>query len=159
MNSDDLIKTIDSKIAELNKNENNKQSVVEISMNKNKRFKVDLSSVEEFRSVTQWCLDLVKYWTNKDIPQIISLFDNNVIYFETPKDLINPHELSDIWSEINHQNIISLNYEIIDIFKKHNFVDFVLETDKEICYMTYVFVLNEENKCSYFMQQYTIKQK
>ncbi len=158
MNAEDLIKNIENKIRELDKNENKQASLTPENIKK-KRFKVDLSNIEEFRDATRWCLDLVKYWTNKDILQILSLFDDNVIYFENPDKLIKPNELFMVWSEIHTQKIISLNYEIIDIFRRHNFADFVLETEEEIVYMTYVFVLNEEHKCIYFMQQYTVEKK
>ena len=37
----------------------------------------------------KWCEDLKSFWEQKDIDNIISLFDENVIYYETPKEKVN----------------------------------------------------------------------
>lgn len=45
-----------------------------------------------------WCEKLKQYWLKKDISSIISLFEENVEYYETPFQKVNDLEL--VWKDI-----------------------------------------------------------
>lgn len=53
--------------------------------------------------MNNWCEKLKQYWIQKDISKIISLFDEDVDYCETPFQKVNDIKL--VWKDIESQNL------------------------------------------------------
>lgn len=103
---------------------------------------------------TKWCKNLKKYWQEKDINNIINLFDENVEYYETPNQkLSSSEELRMVWEEIKDQDTKNIEVKILCTENNKCIANFLL-TGKETYDMIYEIVLNENNKCTYFKQWY-----
>lgn len=102
----------------------------------------------------EWCNNLKNYWENKEVENIITLFDENVVYYETPKMKISSfNEVKKIWEEIKNQNTDKIDFKILCVDNNKCIANYIL--DDEISYdMIYEIVLNNENKCIYFKQWY-----
>lgn len=104
-----------------------------------------------------WIEKLKRYWLAKEINKIINLFDKDVLYYETPFNNIT--NLKEIWSEIKDQDIIKLDYKILNFNKNNATVNYILElSNKEIYDMVYYIELNNKNQCIYFKQWFMIKE-
>ena len=105
-------------------------------------------------NLQKWCEDLLKYWTNKDIDNILKLFDENVIYYETPRQKVTGLEdIRKMWSEIKNQGTSNITMKILCSQNNKCIANYVLNSD--ISYdMIYEIELNEENKCVHFVQWY-----
>lgn len=101
-----------------------------------------------------WCNNLKKYWQEKKIEKIIDLFDENVIYYESPKIKVNSiAEVKEQWQDIKEQNTSNIEFKILCTENDKCIANYIL-TD-EISYdMIYEIKLNNENKCTYFKQWY-----
>lgn len=99
-----------------------------------------------------WCNLLKKYWEEKDINKIISLFSEDVIYYETPTEKLNSiKDVKTAWSEIKNQTTIDITYKILCTENNKCIVNFIL-TDNPTYDMIYEIVLDDNNKCTYFKQ-------
>lgn len=103
-------------------------------------------------NLEKWCNDLLKYWQNKDINNIINLFDVDVIYYETPKMKINGiNNIRKIWKEIKDQNTSNIELNILCQSNNKCMANYILH-DTITYDMIYEIELNENNKCIYFKQ-------
>lgn len=102
----------------------------------------------------KWCNDLKQFWTNKDIDNIINLFEENVVYYENPKMKIDSiNEIRKMWEEIKEQNTNNIELKILCMDNNKCIANYILNDN--ISYdMIYEIELNEENKCIYFKQWY-----
>ena len=101
----------------------------------------------------QWCEELLDNWRKKEVDQIVNLFDENAIYYETPTTKINAKEIRKMWEEIKEQNTSKIKFQILCENEKCCIVNFILE-DKVTYDMIYLIKLNEKNKCTFFKQWY-----
>lgn len=102
-------------------------------------------------NLEKWCEDLKKYWESKDIDNIINLFDENVIYYESPNEKLNSFEdVKNVWKEIKNQNTENIMMSIICKEQNKCIANFVI-SDYD---MIYEIRLNNEGKCIYFKQWY-----
>ena len=104
----------------------------------------------------KWCSDLHKYWLQKDIDDVLNLFTSDVIYYETPGELIDPKDLRELWNEVKEQEILALNYTINEFKNNIGNVSFTLEEKDRSVEMIYIVELNNENKCKNFMQDFEV---
>lgn len=103
----------------------------------------------------KWLESLRKFWIDKDIDNIIELFDEKVDYWESPFENIT--NIKSVWNDINEQQIIDLKYRILG--EKQNIIiaNFLLQIPGNIIDMIYEIQLNDDNKCIYFKQWYMQK--
>lgn len=100
-----------------------------------------------------WCQKLLNFWQQKEIENIINLFDENVVYYEEPNNKITYNELINVWSEIKDQDTNNIEFKILVEDNNKCIANFLLK-GKTIIDMIYEIRLNEDNKCIYFKQWY-----
>lgn len=109
-------------------------------------------------SINIWLKNFKENWQNHNINGVLSLFDKNIIYYETPFIKLNNFDaLVKEWKIIKNQNNIYLTFEIFSSVKnKHSVIwklQYIDEKNIEKRFSgTYLIQLNEEGKCSYFHQ-------
>ena len=100
------------------------------------------------RDYYKWCVELLNNWKQKNVENIVNLFDENVEYYETPTEQINTiKEIRKMWEEIEEQNTSDIEFNECCI------VNFVLK-DAVLYDMIYQIKLNENNKCIFLKQWY-----
>lgn len=106
----------------------------------------------------KWLDNLKSFWKLKDVKSILTMFDNNVEYYETPFELLkdnkNLAKLELVWHDIDEHDIKKLNYKVLGYKENGVIVNFILELDNKIIDMIYDIKLNEDEKCVYFKQWY-----
>ena len=56
------------------------------------------------RDYYKWCVELLNNWKQKNVENIVNLFDENVEYYETPTEQINTiKEIRKMWEEIEEE--------------------------------------------------------
>ncbi len=104
-----------------------------------------------------WIESLKQYWLHKEVEKIVDLFEETALYYETPFDRI--QNIEEVWTEIKEQNIIKLDYKILNLNESKATVNYILELSRnEIYDMVYYIELNEKNKCTYFKQWFMSKE-
>lgn len=105
-------------------------------------------------NLENWCNNLKKYWSNKEINKILDLFDKNVEYYESPNEKLETFEkVINTWKEIKSQNIEKIDMQILCREKNKCIANFILK-DVVSYDMIYEIKLNEIGKCIYFKQWY-----
>ena len=100
-----------------------------------------------------WMQEFKQYWLSYDIEGVISMFDENVEYWESSFERIeNKQQLQEEWKYITTQRNIELSYEVFSQDQNKFTIIWTLKyNDKEVR-GTYLLKLNSENKCIYFYQ-------
>lgn len=106
-------------------------------------------------NITKWLVNFKTYWINHDIKQVLELFHNNVVYYETPFHKIkDKEELQAIWSGIMQQEKIELDLtqfnnegNTFTIIWKLKYTQNGLQKDYA---GTYLITLDDNNLCTYF---------
>lgn len=102
----------------------------------------------------EWCIELLNNWKSKNIENIVNLFDEQVEYYETPKEKINTiKEIEKMWEEINEQKTNNIEFNILCQNNECCIVNFILK-DVVSYDMIYQIKLNENNKCIFLKQWY-----
>lgn len=103
-----------------------------------------------------WLKKFKENWQNHNADGVLSLFDKNVIYYETPfVKLDNFEKLAKEWHAINNQNNIILNFEVFSSSDNKHSIIWKLQYDNKenIAYVfsgTYLIELNDNGLCTYF---------
>ena len=109
-------------------------------------------------NISNWLIKFKEYWQTHNTDGVLSLFDKNVIYFETPfNKLENFEKISKEWKNTIKQNDILLTYEIFSDNKNKYSVIFKLQyldeqNIKKNFAGTYLLELNNVGLCTYFHQ-------
>lgn len=102
----------------------------------------------------EWCIELLDNWKSKNIENIVNLFDEQVEYYETPKEKINTiKEIEKMWEEIKEQKTNNIEFNILCQNNECCIVNFILK-DVVSYDMIYQIKLNENNKCIFLKQWY-----
>ena len=102
----------------------------------------------------EWCIELLNNWKSKNIENIVNLFDEQVEYYETPKEKINTiKEIEKMGEEIKEQKTNNIEFNILCQNNECCIVNFILK-DVVSYDMIYQIKLNENNKCIFLKQWY-----
>lgn len=107
--------------------------------------------------IKEWLENFKKYWEYKELTKVMSLFADDVIYFETPFVQLNSkEELLREWQGVLSQDDISVEFDIFSEVDRKSAVlwDLTYKKDGVSHNMkgTYLVKLNQEGKCTYFLQ-------
>jgi hypothetical protein len=105
--------------------------------------------------ITLWLNNFKKYWTDHNVPEVLNLFQKDVVYFETPfHQLETRGQLEKAWKEINNQENIELDCEVFN--KEENTYSIIWKliytqnSIKKNFAGTYLIKLDSNNLCTYF---------
>lgn len=107
--------------------------------------------------INNWLGKFKEYWERKNLDGVLSLFSDDVEYFETPYLKLESKEaiLSE-WQGVLLQDDIFFNYSIFAEAEEKNAVLWELAYKKDGiehgCKGTYLIKLNPEGLCTYFYQ-------
>ena len=107
-------------------------------------------------NIDTWMQQFVSSWKNYDLDSIISLFEEDIEYWETPFQLVKDiEELRSEWEYVKIQKNIEISYEIFsqDDTKFTILWNLKYENtagEEKIFAGTYLIKLNSSNKCTYF---------
>lgn len=108
--------------------------------------------------IKNWLQTFNNAWSSYNVDKILSLFDPDVEYWETPsKKLQSFEELRSEWREIKRQNDIELTTSIYSSCENKHTVFWKLQytdNDNKVCLWsgTYLITLNNKGLCIYFHQ-------
>ncbi len=103
----------------------------------------------------KWCEELLNNWKQKNIENLVNLFDKSVEYYESPTEKIEDmKEIRKVWEEIKKQNTNNIEFNILCKNNECCIVNFVLK-DTVSYDMIYQIKLNENDKCIFLKQWYT----
>ncbi len=108
--------------------------------------------------IENWLETFKQAWLAKDIDTVMSLFSDDVEYWETPfRQVANAEELRNEWSAIHSQSHIELSLSVFGTESgRHSILWKLSYTDANNCPQnwagTYLLKLNSDGKCTYFFQ-------
>lgn len=80
------------------------------------------------RDYYKWCVELLNNWKQKNVKNIVNLFDENVEYYETPTEKINTiKEIRKMWKEIEEQDTSDIEFNILCENGECCIVNFILK--------------------------------
>ena len=110
------------------------------------------------QNIEKWMQDFVYFWKKYEINNVLSLFTQDVKYFESPfENFWSFDEIAQAWEYIKTQKNIIFDYEIFSRENEKYTIDWYLEYtndawEKNIWSGLYILKLNSENKCYFFKQ-------
>ena len=110
------------------------------------------------KKINDWLDKFTTFWKTQDISGIMSLFTDDVEYWETPfKKFANSQELHREWENIKNQQNIVINCKVFSKEQEKYSVYWDLkykDTSNQQKHFkgTYFIRLNPDNKCYYFFQ-------
>lgn len=106
--------------------------------------------------IEEWLQQFRENWDNKDVEKVLSLFTEDVTYYETPTEKLAPEELENEWKNIKEQEDIRLE---LDLFSsdgnKHTVqweLSYISDGKRNELRGIYLIKLNENGKCIEFWQ-------
>jgi hypothetical protein len=107
-------------------------------------------------NIESWLNKFKEAWQNHDIKEVMSLFQKELTYFETPFHKINNLEdLTKEWQIVKSQRNIQLDYQIFSSHQnRHSIIWKLSYRDKNNAPKefagTYLIELNDQGLCTYF---------
>ena len=106
-------------------------------------------------NIDLWLSRFKKYWTEHNVPEVLKLFHDEVVYFETPfQRLESKAEIQKAWEGIKSQNDIKIDCTVYSKDENKFSVIWALSYIKEEKVHnvagTYLITLDEKNLCTYF---------
>lgn len=103
-----------------------------------------------FEMYCEWSNNLKRYWENKELNKIISLFDSNISYYKnTTVRLCTIEEIKEEWQEILNEDYKRLDFNIIMQDDKAFILNIIAE-ERIIHDIVVKIELGSEGKCTYF---------
>ena len=114
-------------------------------------------------TIEEWLAKFNEAWLSKNIDNVLALFSEDVIYFETPFVKINSYdELRKEWLSIKDQDDLYLDLKLFSSQENRHTVLWSLgyatspNSSRELS-GTYLICLNDEGLCTYFHQTGELK--
>lgn len=106
--------------------------------------------------IQEWLQQFKAGWKEGEIDKVLSLFTENVEYWETPSKKLKPKELIEEWKNVQQQEEVELSTEIFSENEDKYTVQWELSYQQEgqITELkgVYLIKLNSEGKCYEFWQ-------
>jgi len=109
------------------------------------------------RDIEQWLSEFKDAWLARDVPAVLDLFTDDVIYYETPSERLDGKDaVRAAWTEIHEQEAVSLDLDIFSRTPPQYTVQWRLsyrknEEGREIRGV-YLIKLDADNTCYEFWQ-------
>ena len=107
-------------------------------------------------NVHDWLVQLKNFWEARQVSNILELFTEEVIYYESPSEKLgSKNEIMQVWAEIEQQKDIEVVFEHFSTEENKHAIKLSLrhkDQDNKLFRFSGVLllILNEENKCEYF---------
>lgn len=107
-------------------------------------------------NIDSWMKKFKESWESKDVLGVLSLFEEDVEYYETPfRKLRDFSEVRAEWMAIKKHFDIELNYEVFSsaggkysVIWDLKYIN--IDNEKKYFGGTYLIILNAKNKCTFF---------
>ena len=108
-----------------------------------------------------WICKLKKYWLEKNIDGVCSLFTNTKFYQETPfiKPFLTIEEIKKEWQHVKNEQIHKIEIKILAIDGNTVIVNWYLEQNNDVYDGIYQIVFNDKNECIYFKSWEMLKKE
>lgn len=108
-------------------------------------------------SIQEWLEEFRSAWVSGDVERVLSLFADDVVYFENPEDRLESQaELREVWENVKRQEDIELDLEVVLSEGDRYIVEWSLDyMEKEVCISHegfYLVFLEDNGVCSEFWQ-------
>lgn len=109
----------------------------------------------------KWIYKLKKYWLEKNIDGVCSLFTNTKFYQETPfiKPFLTIEEIKEEWYHVKNEEIHNIEINVLAIDGNTVIANWYLEQNNDVYDGIYQIMFNDKNECIYFKSWEMLKQK
>ena len=109
----------------------------------------------------KWIYKLKKYWLEKNIDGVCSLFTNTKFYQETPfiKPFLTIEEIKEEWYHVKNEEIHNIEINVLAIDGNTVIANWYLEQNNDVYDGIYQIMFNDKNECIYFKSQEMLKQE
>ena len=109
----------------------------------------------------KWIYKLKKYWLEKNIDGVCSLFTNTKFYQETPfiKPFLTIEEIKEEWYHVKNEEIHNIEINVLAIDGNTVIADWYLEQNNDVYDGIYQIMFNDKNECIYFKSWEMLKQE
>ena len=100
----------------------------------------------------KWIYKLKKYWLEKNIDGVCSLFTNTKFYQETPfiKPFLTIEEIKEEWYHVKNEEIHNIEINVLAIDGNTVIANWYLEQNNDVYDGIYQIMFNDKNECIYF---------
>ena len=109
----------------------------------------------------KWIYKLKKYWFEKNIDGVCSLFTNTKFYQETPfiKPFLTIEEIKEEWYHVKNEEIHNIEINVLAIDGNTVIANWYLEQNNDVYDGIYQIMFNDKNECIYFKSWEMLKQE
>ena len=109
----------------------------------------------------KWIYKLKKYWLEKNIGGVCSLFTNTKFYQETPfiKPFLTIEEIKEEWYHVKNEEIHNIEINVLAIDGNTVIANWYLEQNNDVYDGIYQIMFNDKNECIYFKSWEMLKQE
>lgn len=109
----------------------------------------------------KWIYKLKKYWLEKNIDGVCSLFTNTKFYQETPfiKPFLTIEEIKEEWYHVKNEEIHNIEINVLAIDGNTVIANWYLEQNNDVYDGIYQIMFNDKNECIYFKSWEMLKQE
>ena len=109
----------------------------------------------------KWIHKLNKYWLEKNIDGVCSLFTNTKFYQETPfiKPFLTIEEIKEEWYHVKNEEIHNIEINVLAIDGNTVIANWYLEQNNDVYDGIYQIMFNDKNECIYFKSWEMLKQE
>ncbi len=106
--------------------------------------------------IEAWLQGFRKNWKKGNVDRVLQLFTDDVEYWETPSEKLDPKELRKEWESVKEQEDIQLDFEVFsgdgEKYTVQWELSYIKDEEKNELKGVYLIKLNKEGKCEEFWQ-------
>ena len=109
----------------------------------------------------KWIYKLKKYWLEKNIDGVCSLFTKTKYYQETHfiKQFLTIEEIKEEWYHVKNEEIHNIEINVLAIDGNTVIANWYLEQNNDVYDGIYQIMFNDKNECIYFKSWEMLKQE